>query len=510
METASSAPFAELLRRHRLALGLTQEELAERAGLSPNAVSDLERSRRRAPYHATMDALVSALGLTPEDQRALEASVVRRRRPLVKPSELPHRDVSALLAEVVRFSDSGDGGRLRLELPLVGREKELAALLTDYESARQGEVRLAVLEGEAGMGKTRLAESFLRWAENSGSDVLRGAALETAAALPYHSIVDAIRARLARDDRRQGLIPEVWRAELARLLPELNEYTALPEPARAAQAEGGPQAWLFEAVAQLTLALLSPLNAGPLILFLDDVQWTDTASRDLLQYLLRRWQEEKAGVLLLLAVRTESTQDPDLMSWLVNLWRSDSPSRIFLSPLNPSETLAALEWMAVAETLGSEASANGGSLRLRDLAGWLQTRTAGHPLYLTEMVRVLRDHGVIELRPDGGLEVTAAWDEMGGLQTILPATVRALIRSRLAGLDRRASDILVAISVLGEQAGLEVVLRVAAFEEIEAIQAIDLLAQRRVLVETGGAGKRRHRPRRVPDRPRPHTRGCLC
>src|SRR5829696_8159949 len=82
MEDAPAASFAALLRRHRVATGLSQEALAERAGLSVRAISDLERGARRAPYRETVRLLADALALMPADRVALEAAVDRGRGPL--------------------------------------------------------------------------------------------------------------------------------------------------------------------------------------------------------------------------------------------------------------------------------------------------------------------------------------------------------------------------------------------------------------------------------------------
>ena len=130
--------FGALLRRHRLAAGLSQAALAERAGLSLRGVSDLERGARRVPQRATVRLLAGALGLRPEATAALEAAVARRRGP-------PGR-AGARAARTVPHN---------LPLPLtsfVGRERELAAV---HEALAAH--RLVTLTGPGGVGKTRLA-----------------------------------------------------------------------------------------------------------------------------------------------------------------------------------------------------------------------------------------------------------------------------------------------------------------------------------------------------------------
>src|SRR5215217_3277423 len=129
--------FGVLLRRYRTAAGLTQEELAERAGLSPRGISDLERGARRTPHLPTVRMLADALDLVPADRQAL--LVAGRPNTISETVSTPLTGLSRLPQPLTS---------------LIGREAEIAAVTA---LLRQAEVRLLTLTGPGGTGKTRLA-----------------------------------------------------------------------------------------------------------------------------------------------------------------------------------------------------------------------------------------------------------------------------------------------------------------------------------------------------------------
>ncbi|HEU5438786.1 MAG TPA: helix-turn-helix transcriptional regulator, partial [Ktedonobacterales bacterium] len=114
MTTASAITLATLLRRHRTAAGLTQEELAERAKLSVRAISDLERGVRRAPHKDTLELLIAAMGLRAEDAGLLRDAVRRLR---------PPRAAATLAADVTNSASTLPMGIPIPVTPLIGRER---------------------------------------------------------------------------------------------------------------------------------------------------------------------------------------------------------------------------------------------------------------------------------------------------------------------------------------------------------------------------------------------------
>src|SRR5258708_14397620 len=118
-----------------------------------------------------------------------------------------------------------------LDGPILGRTTELSTLIKGYHTAQRGQTQVVLLEGEVGIGKTRLATEFLAWAEIEGADVLHGQAFETGGQLPYRSVIEALRPRIERENAPDDLLSDTWLAELSRLLPELRDrYPDLPAP----------------------------------------------------------------------------------------------------------------------------------------------------------------------------------------------------------------------------------------------------------------------------------------
>ena len=210
------------------------------------------------------------------------------------------------------------------ELPLAGREAEHAMLVGAFRSARACAAAALVI-GESGLGKSRLADEFLAWAAAHGADTLRGRGFEVGGRLPHQPVTEALRSRLAAATQPDMLLPEEpWRRHLARLLPELGQ----PEPGDTLD----DRVHLYEAVTRFLGGLAA---SGPVVLAIDDLQWGDDGSLDVLRYAARRLGGTARPFLLLGCVRSEDlADDPRLTRWLAALEREVPVTRVPLGPLD--------------------------------------------------------------------------------------------------------------------------------------------------------------------------------
>ncbi len=368
---------------------------------------------------------------------------------------------------------------LLLEGPLVGRANEYARLVELYHKAKQGRGQVVMLKGAAGIGKTRLASEFLRWATAQGADVLAGRAFETGGRLSYQPLVEGLRNRLERENAPDDLLNDTWLAELSRLLPELRDrYPDLPAPEGD---EATARNRLFEAVARLGQALA---ERNPVVFFIDDVQWADLASLDLLHYLGRCWTERGTPVLLVMSIRDEALINADTIAqWLAGLEHDLSLTSLPLAALRFEDTLR------LVQVLGkSEAGAQ--TQEAAQFAQWLFAETGGQPFYMIEMLKTLLEREMLfsYQKTDGSwaLDFSGIADNEPRLRAILPSSVREVIRSRLARLSTDAFALLAAGAVLGQGFAFEHVLRVADLKESQGLPALDDVLKSQVVQEVAG------------------------
>ncbi len=383
---------------------------------------------------------------------------------------------------------------LLLAAPLVGRAREYGLLLEHFYLARQGQTQVVLLEGETGIGKTRLATEFLDWAAAQGADVLRGQAFESNRRLSYQPFIEALRPRIEQENAPEDLLHDVWLAELARLLPELHER--YPDLTRVVVDASVARNHLFEAVTRLLAALAA---RAPLLLFLDDVHWADIATLDLLHYLARRFTERATPIMLLLCLRTEARQtNLGLAEWRANLGRIVPLTRLQPGPLSAQDIVRLLQILARQNQEGEVNRSLASSLLTKVPIDFLEhvgqrlfAETGGQPFYLIETLKLLLAHGL--LTPSSSEDdtrtgdVAAALLKEPGMARLFPPSVREVISIQLDRLSPTGFAFLVAGAVLEQDATFERLCLVADLSEHEGLVALDEVLRSLLVQEPKGS-----------------------
>ena len=406
-------------------------------------------------FQACQRVLEEELGVEPLEETVAVHQAIQANRlpppPLAPAAPEPHPLAPG--PPVGERSPTADGGRGVVHTPpapLVGRGVEWAALL-EASAAVGPDGRLMVLEGEAGIGKTRLAAELADHVRSLGGSVVSGRCYEEEAGVAYGPFIEGLRGVLAAEapgppGPLDG-VPTHWLAEARRLLPELVEaYPDLPEPGPL----DGPAAGrhFFEGVSQVLLAAC----AGPVpgLLVLDDLHLADAASLDVLAYLVHRL--EGRPLLVVVCWRSEQVPaDSRLRRLAAEARRAGQGSALELRRLDAA---------GVAELVTAVAPARAGA------AGLLHERTEGLPFLV--------------------LEYLAAVGADGELPALLPGGARDLLAARVRDVGDAARQLLATAAVLGRSFEVDTARAASGRSDEEAVAALEELAARGLVHEVAG------------------------
>jgi DNA-binding SARP family transcriptional activator len=328
--------------------------------------------------------------------------------------------------------------------PLVGRTVEWQTIQQAYSNIRT-EGHLIVIQGEAGIGKTRLAEEFLNTL-SADTVVLRGRAYEGETNLAYGIFIEALRQLIEHKPLRDK-IPTAWLGEVARLVPEIGDT-----PSAIFLNTPSARGRFFEGISQTIFALTR--HSPPGIFFCDDLQWADSASIELLAYLVQRLRGRPLCILA--TWRTESSAPIESLRHLVaQAQRAQHASLITLTRLTP---LAVHQ--LVASMVGDAA------VIAQQIGTRLHAETEGLPFFIVEYLNAL----------DRGNAAVMDWS--------LPNGVRDLLHARLAIASETGKQLLSAAAVIGRSFDFETLREASGRTEDETIRTIEELIAQGLIKET--------------------------
>jgi class 3 adenylate cyclase len=335
----------------------------------------------------------------------------------------------------------------------VGRHRQRSLLEAGWEECGAGHRRVVLLAGEAGIGKTRLANEIARSAHNEGAVVLYGGCEEDLAA-PYRPWIEAFShlfehapvELLAGIDRRRL-------ADVARVLPQIHErVTDLPA---VSVSDPETERYLFYSG---VLALIASLTKqAPVLIMLDDLHWADKPSLVLLEHVVRNSEHDR-----LLVVGTYRDTDLGGKSQfgeaLALLCRLTGVENVDLLGLDDDEIVGLLE-LAVGHDVGDDGVA---------MARALYRETSGNPFFASELLRHLTEVGAVSSEPNG------AWSARFDVgQLVLPTSIRALIAQRLARLGPSAQAALSHACVVGHEFDFDVLSAVVGLDDDELLDILE-------------------------------------
>ncbi len=321
------------------------------------------------------------------------------------------------------------------DVPLVGREGELELLLAELERSRFGETRLVLISGEPGVGKTRIAREIARNGMTLSPGFLVASGVSTPTGIPLQAFDRVARKLIRSRPEILETMNSAWRDALARFVPDILESSSAstnPELERR---------HLFEAIRVL---LTHPDR--PTLLLIDDLQWADEGTLELIVHLMRH--SKPTGFLLLATMRDTETARANLKPILELIGREDLGRRVKLEGLSEPSV------ERLAETLGRSINARS-----------LHRTSGGNPFYLLELLRAGNPEAVTR--------------------------VHDLVRARLEHLPDEARQVLEAAAILGDGSSMNNLRKVSgrSLEELETA-LIDL--DRASLLQLEDDGTRFH------------------
>jgi DNA-binding SARP family transcriptional activator len=467
----------ELTARYAGLLGASaREALARRAW--PEARQHAERWHRLDALADEPIAVVVEAQYLEGDRSGALATYARHVALLSKEVGRPPDRALATLAARIEQSAAPRGAKRATEkwyehapsfdASLVGRGREWDALQRIWESSKSDGSRVALIEGEPGVGKTRLADDFLRWVTSHGGLVLRGRGSHARGGAPFGAVIEALRGTL--DAPGLAGVDAEWLAEVARVLPELRRrFSALPDVSAHAQADG----WrLFEGVAQVLLALAED---RPVAVMIDDLQWCDADSCGLLHFLVRRLADSR--VLWCATFTVGEVERDAAAARLARALRAmRGAAHVTLAPLTPEDV-----WQLVRE-LGRVDSPTAG----QRLATRIHEVTAGNPFYVIELLKTLFAQDILTVDPETKAWIVSPTAAENGGRSYAP-TVHDAIADRIECLPDELHAVLISIASAGRGCRAELLSHLHGISRLHAAMLGDALVERHLVVEEDGA-----------------------
>ncbi|HEX7825251.1 MAG TPA: BTAD domain-containing putative transcriptional regulator, partial [Mycobacterium sp.] len=452
----SAAPVFAEMNIHFLDVCVTAAELAVSLSAPQRVAAPLRLAAAMAPLNEPVHAaLISVLGAAGQQAEALDLFRSTRQRLADELGIDPGQALQRAHQRILTQRPTSDAAPRAYPVPaavtvaprsagFVGRIPESVAVQESVDAALAGGSGLVLLEGEPGIGKTRLLEERGAAADQRGALVAWGNCPPSAGTPAMWPWVQAIGTVL------QALPDEVqlrWRAgEIGHLLDSAADELPPLLP------DSGARFRLFE---QVTALMGETAGARPVVLIIDDLHWADLPSLELFAHLASRLPD---GVSLVGALRDKApTPQGELTHMLAATSRVPGVRRIHLEPFTPVHVADLIRIETGREPNGDTVSS-------------IHRRTAGNPFFVRELSRLLAHREA--LTGDGAVSAE------------VPATVRDIVLDRLAGVGEEDRHLLFIAAFIGREVDLRVLAHAAGFDVADCLDHLAALEELGILVST--------------------------
>jgi len=341
----------------------------------------------------------------------------------------------------------------RKEIQLVDRVEEMNQLKEAVNRAVRGEGGLLFLRGEAGVGKTRLTREMGAYARLRGMNVLYGRcpALLTMTGIPPYILWSEV----IRDYLQASALEQLYRvigfypAEVSKLVPELRQRLgAIPQSIQIDPEHERDR--LFEAVSQF---ITNVSKEAPLLVVLDDLQWTDQSSLLLMHYLARGVSRER---LLLVGAYRDSEVDEKhpLSPVLTELNRERLLESVPLRHMSPEDVSEMIKQILEQDDVRKE------------FCQLVYQKTGGNPFYVEEVIKSLKEEQLIFREGN-------RWKIKDISRIEFPETVKGVVKARIGRLDDECRNLLTMASFVGYDFTFEALREATGFEENKLVELLE-------------------------------------
>ncbi|CDX03967.1 Transcriptional activator domain [Desulfitobacterium hafniense] len=448
-EKQRSYHLALELLKQALALDSLQEDIHRYCMRLQYLIGDRPGAVRQ--YQKLCKLLDEEIGVPPMPQtKALYDAIITDTSP-----DLLVKETASFLQTHTKRPKSPSNSNPPDPMPFAGRHDELKRL---QELTKKKNIGLILIEGKPGIGKTRMAEEFIR---QSDALIMRGISREMERILPYQPIIEAFRELISRPDWaildeiiQSGLTP-IWREEIERLIPEMKRTFSTDKTVDITE----DKHFLWEAINQFLLVLS---RYRPVLFVLDDLHWADNSTLGLLSYLVRQTRDEQ---IIFIGITRPFNRKSGLAKLVQALAREMETIRILLHPLVFDDVTFLAQHYSQNHTVA--------------LAECLMRISEGNPYFLKEVVQYMLEHNI--LSTNGSLNCDALANNK-----ILPITVRNFIQVRLERFSETARRVLDTAAVIGREFDFAVLAKAVSLAEDAVLDGLGELCSQGMIQTTGG------------------------